>query len=98
MNNLEDFKEVISWITCVISIILLIPQTFKSFKENTTEGLSIYTLIIQFISSIMWVIYSVVLNEISMIISMSVYFILSLALLILKIYHEYKTKNNLNTS
>ena len=95
--NTELFKLIIGWITCVISIVELMPQTLKSFKKNDTGSLSVCTLLIRWISACCWITYAFVLFEIPMIVSMIVYFLLSTALLILKIIHKCYKKNNINS-
>jgi len=88
MFDIIIFKETIGWITSVLSIIVLMPQTFKSIFENNTDGLSLYTLILQWISSCFWFLYAFVLDELSMIISMGFYFLFSSILFGLKIIHS----------
>ena len=84
-----DFHMIISIITSFLSTVVLIPQLWYSFHHDT-KGLSIYFLIIQETSAIFWVIYSIILKELPMIISMGFYATSSTALLILKIVNLIK--------
>tara|TARA_B110000971_G_C19849213_1_gene426260 strand:- start:188 stop:547 length:360 start_codon:yes stop_codon:yes gene_type:complete len=78
---------IISWVTCLLTILVLLPQVIKSFYSNNTDSLSVTFLILQFISSLFWVIYAFVLVELPMIISMSFYLLFSIMLLGLKFVH-----------
>ncbi len=86
------FYTIVSTFASVSSVIVLIPQLYLSFSKNNTDGLSIYFLLFQSISALSWLLYAVLLKEIPMLFSESIYTMSSLTLLTLKLFHIYKKK------
>ena len=77
--------------------ITFIPQIYKTYKTQRTDDISIYFMILQMITSIFCLTYSILLEENPLIISNSILFVELLLLLIGKILFSYiytKKKNN----
>lgn len=55
--------NIIAYIATFLTIIHLIPQVYKIYKTNHTLSLSIYTHIILFCESFLWIIYGYLDNN-----------------------------------
>ena len=75
--------------------ITFIPQIYKTYKTKRTDDISIYFMILQMITSIFCLTYSILLNENPLIISNAILFFELLLLLIGKILFSYIYKKNI---
>lgn len=55
--------EIIGWASSVILLITLVKQVYKQWKDATSEGISKWLFIGQFVASVGFTIYSVLLGN-----------------------------------
>ena len=96
--NIET-TTIIVYISGTLLNITFIPQIYRTYKTKQTDDISIYFMSLQMITSIFYLIYSVLLNENPLIISNSILFCELLSLFIGKILFSYVyKKEETNTS
>lgn len=55
--------EIIGWASSIILLITLIKQVYKQWKEETSEGISMFLFIGQIMASVGFTVYSVLLGN-----------------------------------
>ena len=84
--------EIIGFTAGALSSALFIPQIVKIIKEKSAEEISLVTCIIGVVSSFLWLIYGIIQEHISMIVTNSVSSVATIVLIILKfIYNNQKS-------
>ena len=71
----------------VLCTISFIPQVRKIFREKQTKDLSLVTFVMLNLGVLLWLIYGLMIEELPIIISNAVIFILSLVIIFQKIKH-----------
>ena len=91
---LDDTAElIIGYLAATLVSLLQLPQVYKTYQLKNTSGLSIGMIVLNFLASILWLIYGIILNKAPIYISNVIYFIANCALLVMKyIYDEYDEK------
>jgi MtN3 and saliva related transmembrane protein len=84
-----DFYETIGHLGSALSSITFMPQVYQTWKSKTAKDLNIATLIIVFVSTIIWVVYGIGKNLWPVIICNSIICGLSVML----IYFKYRYKD-----
>ena len=79
-----DWIELAGLLGAALSSITFIPQVWKAWKSRSVRDLSIYMILIVFLSTIVWLIYGVALSLLPVIIANSIICALSLILLYFK--------------
>ena len=88
--NIEDF---IGYIGAGLITVCLVPQVYTTYKTKTVEGLSLYFVILQILSSICYVVYGLYEQTLPIIISNGATIFFSIILITLYCrYKEFKTK------
>ena len=81
--------EIVGYMAGFLTSIPLIPQIYKSYKMKSTKELSLLFLVISALGSLVWIIYGVMLKDMPLIISSSIFIVSEITLLIMKIYFDY---------
>lgn len=82
-------KEIIGYTGGTLLNITFIPQIYRTYKTKQTEDISLLFMILQVITSILYVVYSFLLDEQPLIVSNIILFIELLSLLTGKILFSY---------
>lgn len=77
----------IGYVGAVLVTICMIPQVYTTYKTENVEGLSIYFIVLQILSSICYIIYSIYEKTLPVVISNCATVLLSLILIFL--YYKY---------
>ena len=93
-----DTKQIIGYTGGTLLNITFLPQIYRTFKTKQTDDISLVFMILQVITSILYVVYSFLLNEQPLIVSNIILLCELLTLLVGKILfsYVYKKKNELN--
>ena len=81
--------EIVGYMAGFFTAIPLIPQIYKSYKMKSTKDLSLLFLVISALGSLLWIIYGVMLKDMPLIISSSIFIVSEILLLIMKICFDY---------
>jgi MtN3 and saliva related transmembrane protein len=81
MNNIE----LIGFIAGVFVAASLFPQVIKSWKTKSTRDISISWSIINLMGQILWLVYGVFINSVSLITMTALTFFMMLSIVILKL-------------
>ena len=79
-----DYTEVIGHIGSALSSITFMPQVYQAWKTKSVGDLNLLTILIVFISTVIWIIYGVERAILPVIICNSIICFLSLVLLYFK--------------
>ena len=93
-----DTKQIIGYTGGTLLNITFLPQIYRTFKTKQTDDISLVFMILQVITSILYVVYSFLLDEQPLIVSNIILLCELLTLLAGKIMfsYVYKKKNELN--
>jgi len=84
-----DTTEIIGLIAAVLTTAAFLPQVYKTWKTKDVSSLSFPMLVLFFIGIILWFIYGVLLQSLSMILANSVTIVSAFLLVYFKIkYHK----------
>ena len=83
-----DFYEIIGLVAAVLTTISFLPQVFKTYKTKDTSGLSLTMYIVFFIGVILWTVYGIYINSLSVILANSITAILALYLIFMKLSYK----------
>ncbi|MCL7762410.1 SemiSWEET transporter [Polaribacter sp. Z014] len=83
-----DFHEIIGLVAAVFTTTSFLPQVFKTYKTKDTSGLSLSMYIIFFTGVILWLIYGIYINSLSIILANIITASLTLYLLLMKIKYK----------
>jgi MtN3 and saliva related transmembrane protein len=82
--------EIIGWIASMVNAVILIPQAYDSLKTKKLRDVSLTTSLLNFINSILWLIYGIYLNNGPLILTNFIQLILSGLILFLKLKYNRK--------
>ena len=85
-----DATEIIGLIAAVLTTAAFLPQVYKTWKTKDVSSLSFPMLVLFFIGIILWFIYGVLLQSLSMILANSVTIISAFLLVYFKIKYDKK--------
>jgi len=85
-----DTIEIIGLIAAVLTTSSFIPQAYKSWKTKDVKGLSLTMYAVLLTGVLLWLVYGIYLQSISIILANSVTGVLVFALLALKIKHRHR--------
>ena len=86
--------DIIGYIAGSLSVIAIIPQLVKILKTKDSKNLSLMTYTLYVIVQIWWICYGVGRKDLQIIISNIVCVLLSIMIILLSIYHRYKSVVN----
>lgn len=79
---------VVSILAPVLTFSQLIPQLYKTYKTKRVKDLSIHTILIIFLSNVLWFIHGIHIQDITLIFSGIVSSIISFLMLVLYFIHN----------
>lgn len=85
------YIEIIGLIAAVLTTAAFLPQVYKTWKTKDVSALSLPMLILFFTGIVLWLVYGIYIESLSMIIANSITIVSSLMLLYFKITYG---KNN----
>jgi len=85
-----DTTEIIGLIAAVLTTAAFLPQVYKTWKTKDVSSLSFPMLVLFFIGIILWFIYGVLLQSLSMILANSVTIVSAFLLVYFKIKYDKK--------
>lgn len=80
--------EIIGLIAAILTTSAFVPQVYKAWKTKNVEAISLTMFIAMFVGVILWLIYGIYMNSLSMVIANTITSLLSLVIIILKIKHR----------
>ncbi|MGJ8743493.1 SemiSWEET family sugar transporter [Polaribacter sp.] len=83
-----DLHEIIGLVAAVLTTASFLPQVVKTAKTKDTSGLSLSMYIIFFIGVLLWLIYGVLINSLSIILANIITASLTLYLLLMKLRYK----------
>ena len=85
----DNTKQIIGYTCGTLLNITFLPQIYKTFKSKQTDDISLLFMILQVITSVLYVVYSFLLKENPLIVSNIILLLELLALFIGKILFSY---------
>ena len=82
-------KEIIGYIACVICVVSVTPQLIQVIKTNSTDDLSLYSIILLLINSIFWIWYGILIYDIPIILTDALLISQQIIIFTYKIKHLY---------
>ena len=83
-----DIYEIIGLVAAVLTTSAFVPQAVKTWRTKSAGNLSLAMYIAMFIGIVLWLIYGIHLNSISMILANSVTAILTFIIIIFKLRYK----------
>ena len=85
-----DSIEIIGFIAAILTTSAFVPQVYKTLKTKDVEAISLSMYLVMFTGVLLWIIYGVYINSLSMLFANSITLALILILIVLKIKHSKK--------
>jgi len=85
-----DSIEIIGFIAAILTTSAFVPQVYKTLKTKDVEAISLSMYLVMFTGVLLWLIYGVYINSLSMLFANSITLALILILIVLKIKHSKK--------
>ena len=85
---LDFFKNNLGYLAGFLTTIAFVPQVSKVWISKSSSDISLFMFIIFTLGVLLWLIYGLIINDYSLIISNSVTFSLSLSILVAKILYK----------
>ena len=79
---------IIGYAAALLVSLLQLPQVYKTYQLKSAEELSIYMIMLNFLASILWLVYGIILDKPPIYISNVIYFIANCTLLGMKFYYK----------
>ena len=86
-----DFIEIIGFIAAILTTSAFVPQVYKTWKTKDVEGISLTMFLVMFTGVLLWLVYGILINSLSMVIANVITSILILTLIVFRIKY-YKKK------
>lgn len=77
--------EILGFIAGGLTSVALLPQVVKAIKTRSTRDISLQWMEINMLGQVIWIIYGVLINSVSLYIMSIVAFVMALALFVVKI-------------
>lgn len=77
--------DVVGYIATVVGTSLMLPQLMRSFRTRQMNDVAIGTIVLYFFNCALWGVYGVMIHAMPMIVANGIAFIISIALLGLKL-------------
>lgn len=87
-------KEIIGYTACAICIFSVTPQLIQVIKTNSTDDLSLFSIILLLVNSIFWIWYGVLIDEIPIILTDALLISQQIIIFTYKIKHMYYHNND----
>ncbi|NYZ76926.1 PQ-loop repeat-containing protein [Candidatus Micrarchaeota archaeon] len=86
-------EDIIGYLGGFFIMISFIPQVIRSYKTKSVEDLSVWMIIATLIGTIFWIAYGFLINGMPVIVMNSIFGVIVLFQLYLKIKHDKKSSN-----
>ncbi|MDC6365458.1 MULTISPECIES: SemiSWEET family sugar transporter [Flavobacteriaceae] len=83
-----DTIEIVGLVAATLTTSAFVPQVYKAFKHKSTAGVSLTMYIVLLAGLVLWIVYGIHHNSLSIILANVVTGLLALTMLILKIRHK----------
>jgi MtN3 and saliva related transmembrane protein len=83
-----DFYEIIGLVAAILTTASFLPQVFKTYKTKDTSGLSLTMYIVFFIGVVLWSVYGIYIDSLSVTLANSITAILAFYLICLKLKYK----------
>jgi MtN3 and saliva related transmembrane protein len=93
LDNVVFASQIVGYIAGSSVVILNIPQLIIIIKNKSAKDVSVYTIILNLVSGILFLTYGILLYQFPLIVCNSLYCIVTLILLYCKLYFDKKNKN-----
>ncbi len=85
MTIVNTNADIVGYIGAVFLSLLLIPQVYEIYKLKKCDQISIYFIILEFLTSVTWIVYGIMLSSIPIIVANSLSLFFTFLLVIAKI-------------
>tara|TARA_Y100000991_G_C21873438_1_gene306193 strand:+ start:233 stop:493 length:261 start_codon:yes stop_codon:yes gene_type:complete len=85
---LDFFKSNLGYLAGVLTTVAFVPQVLKVWLSKSTSDISLIMFIIFTVGVLLWLIYGLIINDYSLVITNLVTFSLSLSILVAKILYK----------
>jgi MtN3 and saliva related transmembrane protein len=83
-----DNYEIVGLLAALLTTASFVPQVYKTWKSKSVDSLSLTMYLVFFVGIVLWLIYGIHLNSLSMIIANSITAVLALLLIIFKLRYK----------
>ena len=83
-----DNYEIIGLIAAVLTTSAYVPQAYKAWKTKSADSVSLAMYLIMLTGIILWLVYGIHLNSISMILANSVTIVLTMVIIFFKLRYK----------
>ena len=87
----QNMELIVGYLAALLVSLLQLPQVYKTYQMKSAAELSFGMIVLNFLASILWLIYGMLLNKPPIYISNVIYFIANCSLLAMKV--AFKPKN-----
>ena len=83
-----DNYEIVGLLAALLTTASFVPQVYKTWKSKSADSLSLTMYLVFFVGIILWLLYGIHFESLSMIIANSITAVLSLLLIIFKLRYK----------
>jgi MtN3 and saliva related transmembrane protein len=87
LNNI-DYVEIIGLIAAVLTTSAFLPQVYRTWKTKDVSGLSLPMLVLFFIGIVLWFVYGIYIESLSMILANAVTIVSAFFLIYFKLKYQ----------
>jgi len=91
LNNI-DYVEIIGLIAAVLTTSAFLPQVYRTWKTKDVSGLSLPMLLLFFIGIVLWFVYGIYIESLSMILANAITIVSSFLLVYFKLKYQKTDK------
>ena len=92
MLNDIDYVEIIGLIAAVLTTSAFLPQVYRTWKTKDVSGLSLPMLLLFFIGIVLWFVYGIYIESLSMILANAITIVSSFLLVYFKLKYQKTDK------
>lgn len=83
-----DIYEIIGLLAALLTTASFVPQVYKTWKTKSADSLSLTMYLVFFVGILLWLVYGIHLNSLSMIIANTITGVLAILLIIFKLKYK----------
>ena len=91
----QNMELIVGYLAALLVSLLQLPQVYKTYQMKSAAELSFGMIVLNFLASILWLIYGMLLNKPPIYISNVIYFIANCSLLAMKVAFNPKKENSI---
>ena len=91
----QNMELIVGYLAALLVSLLQLPQVYKTYQMKSAAELSFGMIVLNFLASILWLIYGMLLNKPPIYISNVIYFIANCSLLTMKVAFNSKNENSI---